>query len=86
MAVTLNITEDQAKALNWLIGSLNAGVTDDIGLTPLYTALVDHFDFVEVDNVERSIYGCWERTDNSVPATIHKSSKDVTINTLWVSA
>lgn len=63
MTVHLTITDEQAKALQWFVGSMTSGVCDDLNLSRIYDSLYDKFGFVTVSGVERSADGCWKRVD-----------------------
>lgn len=72
MTVHLTLTDEQGKALNWLLGSLSAGVCDDLTLTRVYDKLYDEFGYVGVDGVVRSEFGCWQRESLATRAVLAK--------------
>lgn len=80
MAVTLKITERQAKALTWLVGSVSARINDDLDLDRLYSALYDAFGYVQVDGVERDEACCWSRKSALIPAKISGDASEITID------
>ena len=76
MTVHLTITDEQGKALNWFLGSLTAGVCDDLSLSRIYDRLYEEFGYVEVSGVRRSEAGCWTRKDGE-HATVIERPKNV---------
>lgn len=77
MTVHLTITDEQGKALEWFLGSLSAGVCDDLNLSRVYDRLYKEFGQVEVSGVRRSESSCWVRNLNEHAAIVPPKPKDV---------
>lgn len=75
MSVTLTMSNDQAKALTWLIGSVTSGVNESLNLNVIYDRLHDQFGYVNVTGVERSEHGCWRLKRSGVGAKIVADSQ-----------
>jgi hypothetical protein len=70
MTVNIAVTEEQAKAITWLIGSVSSGVVEALNLDRLYDELYQEFGTVIVSNVERSNVSCWILVDGDAPVRI----------------
>lgn len=77
MSVVLTLSNDQAKALNWLLGSVSASVNDDLKLSSIYNKLYDTFGYVGVDGAVRSEFGCWKRERSGKAVTLTPDSESV---------
>jgi hypothetical protein len=70
MAVTLTLTENQAKALVWLLGSSNATINADLQLSPIYSVLRDQFGPTRINGLSWSNDFGYCRAVRDEPVTI----------------
>lgn len=79
--VTLYMTEDQAKALTFLLGQTAGNGSNDLGYGKMFSRLWNHYGFVSVENArDASESFKIERHNNNKPVTIHAISANTEID------
>jgi hypothetical protein len=79
--VTLQMTEDQAKALTFLLGRTAGTGAEDLGYDKMFNRMWNQYGYVHVENARDSSAFMLDRKNVNEPVTVHADPyKDIEID------